>query len=280
MIPVDARQVFWSGLGPSLEEATDVVSLCYHDVYEHSLDDVPAGVDERHYAISLDTLRTHVVLAKNRRAAPLPNRGDGASPPAILFTFDDGWASSAELVAPALEAMGCRGVFFVTSGMIGCKGFIRREQVRNLHAAGHMIASHSHTHPDGLDRSSAETIRREWGTSIAILSELTGSAVTWASVPGGAYSRRVATAAQECGIQRLFTSIPAVVPQTVAGLRTYGRFSVTALTESSDILSWLDIAPLDLFKLRLAWTLRRAASRIGGSAWTYVRKLALRTRQR
>ena len=44
------------------------------------------------------------------------------SKPAVLFTFDDGRASNYAVVAPLLESMGTRGLFFVVPEFIGLTG--------------------------------------------------------------------------------------------------------------------------------------------------------------
>ena len=70
----------------------------------------------------------------------------GGAPPPVAVTFDDGGAS-APLAAEALERRGWRGQFFVTSSRIGTPGFLAGEQLRELDRRGHLIGSHSHSHP-------------------------------------------------------------------------------------------------------------------------------------
>src|SRR2546427_12151373 len=70
----------------------------------------------------------------------------------------------------------------------------------------------------------------EWAKSAAILSELLGEPMRIASVPGGAYSRRVAEAAAVAGITALFTSEPTSRCRQVDGCLVVGRYSVRRWT--------------------------------------------------
>jgi len=144
----------------------------------------------------------------------------------FLITFDDGGVSYHTIVADRLEARGWRGHCFVPTDAIGRRGFLDRAQLRKLDARGHVIGSHSASHPARLSACSLERIRHEWSWSRRLLEDLLGHAVVAASVPGGYYSRRVALAAREAGLQVLFTSEPATGVQDVCGLRILGRFTI------------------------------------------------------
>jgi len=76
-----------------------------------------------------------------REAAPAP-----LARPLISFAFDDGYASAASIVAPALEARGMRGSFYVPSEWIGAEGRLAAADLHALVAAGHEIASHGASH--------------------------------------------------------------------------------------------------------------------------------------
>jgi len=76
------------------------------------------------------------------------------------------------------------------------------EQIRDLHQRGHIIGSHSCSHPKRMSFCSRAELLQEWGRSCEILAGILGAPVTVASVPGGFYSRAVAEAAAEAGIPR------------------------------------------------------------------------------
>lgn len=169
----------------------------------------------------------------------------------LMLTFDDGGVSAIEEIAPRLEARGWRGHFFITTGRIGTPGFLSAAQIRELHARGHAIGSHSHTHPVIMTALPAAEIRREWRTSIARLGDILGKPPRIAAVPGGYTNQLVASLAAEEGIRFLFTSEPRVRLVRVHDAQILGRFTVKASTSAraavalaghskwSQLLQWL-----------------------------------------
>jgi peptidoglycan/xylan/chitin deacetylase (PgdA/CDA1 family) len=65
---------------------------------------------------------------------------------ALSLTYDDGLASHLDIAAPALEARGLRGTFFVTLENIAG----RAADWQQLAARGHELANHTVTHPCDL----------------------------------------------------------------------------------------------------------------------------------
>ena len=126
----------------------------------------------------------------------------------VLITSDDGGLSAATAIAPRLEAYAWRGLFFLTTDRFGVPGFVSEDQVRALWARGHVIGSHTRSHPRRLSSESRATIGAEWRDSVGALSEIVGDQVITASVPNGAFDDEVAQAAADAGIRWLFTSDP------------------------------------------------------------------------
>ena len=71
-------------------------------------------------------------------------------PSSWLITFDDGGVSALQTTADLLEKYGWRGVFFVTTDRIGTPTFLNADHVRELHRRGHVIGSHSCSHPERM----------------------------------------------------------------------------------------------------------------------------------
>jgi peptidoglycan/xylan/chitin deacetylase (PgdA/CDA1 family) len=153
----------------------------------------------------------------------------GAEVP-VFLTFDDGTASGYSCVAGALEEHQWRGHFFITTDWIGLPGYMNREQIRELHDRGHVIGSHSCSHPERMAYLSAGELVREWKDSCAILSDIVGTSIRVASVPGGYYSRKVALAAAKVKIEVLFTSEPTSATAVVEGCLVLGRYCVQRYT--------------------------------------------------
>lgn len=143
-----------------------------------------------------------------------------------LITFDDGGESYYTEAADRLEALGWRGHCFVTTDYIGQRGFLTAEQIRELDARGHVIGSHSATHPARFSALSPTEMRREWSDSRVVLEDLLGRAVTVASVPGGYFSPTVANAAAAAGLRVLFTSEPTRRVSSHDDCTLIGRFTI------------------------------------------------------
>jgi peptidoglycan/xylan/chitin deacetylase (PgdA/CDA1 family) len=141
----------------------------------------------------------------------------------VMLTFDDG-GKSAMQVADHLEERGWRGHFFITTEMIGAPRFVTADDLRDLRRRGHVVGSHSHTHPPVFWRLTEEEMIREWRTSCQALSAILQEPITAASVPCGEMDRRTADTAAQAGIKYLFTSEPTVHPWRQDGIICLGRF--------------------------------------------------------
>jgi hypothetical protein len=142
------------------------------------------------------------------------------------LTFDDGGESFYTIVADRLEAIGRRAYCFISTNYIDAPGFLTREQIRELHVRGHIIGSHTASHPAFMHTCMPAAIADEWRGSIATLEDIVGTSVTVASVPGGCYSKTVAEAADAAGVTTLFTSEPIRSASVVGACRIEGRFTI------------------------------------------------------
>src|SRR5260370_9492018 len=121
----------------------------------------------------------------------------------VLLTFDDGGVSFHHPIADLLESRGWRGHFFVTTDRIGTPGFVTEAQLRELHRRGHIIGSHSCSHPTRMAALTRADMDPEWRQRLTRLSRRSGAAVKAAPVPGGFYSREVGESAAAAGIEAL-----------------------------------------------------------------------------
>lgn len=158
----------------------------------------------------------------------------------VIFTFDDGGESFLTIAAPILEKYGHRGVFFITTQYLGNPGFLTERQVLELYSRGHVLGSHTHTHPVNISKESKKEIEDEWRTSIKILSEIIGQPVHVASIPNGNGSKMVYECARKAGITDIYTSIPTTTQIVSNGLTVWGRYVIhnnTSLTDVNRIVS-------------------------------------------
>src|SRR5262249_54026361 len=167
------------------------VSLLFHDVYAGNVDESGFSSDAANrYKLSLGDFNAQLAsLARVCEEPPILATGLAGSrrERPLLIHFGDGGVSYSTLVAGRLEARGWRGHCFVSTDCIGRRGFVDASQIRELDARGHLIGSHSASHPTRFSACSAERMREEWSRSRKALEDLLGHAVTTASLPGGYY---------------------------------------------------------------------------------------------
>jgi len=147
----------------------------------------------------------------------------------VLLTFDDG-GKSAVAIGNALAARGWKGHFFIVTGLIGSRTFLTAAEIRDLHAGGHVVGSHSDTHPDIFREQPWDRMIEEWRVSRDKLAQLLGVPCRTASVPGGDSSPLVLRSAAAAGLGYLFTSEPVLRPESVGDCWMLGRFMPKAWT--------------------------------------------------
>jgi peptidoglycan/xylan/chitin deacetylase (PgdA/CDA1 family) len=254
-----------------------VIALMYHDIVEGDDYDASgfAGADAALYKLGRAEFEAHLaaIEAAGARPSTVAELGDGrAAARRLLITFDDGGVSAHTHAAGALERRGWRGHFFVTTGRVGTPGFLNREQVVELDRRGHVVGSHSATHPLRMARCTYEEMLREWKTSVAFLSDALGRAVSVASVPGGYYSRRVAEAAAESGVTHLFTSEPTAGLDRVGDCLVIGRYTVQRWTTPRAAAGIASGRLAPRLRQAVLWNAKKATKAVGGGFYLRVRK--------
>jgi peptidoglycan/xylan/chitin deacetylase (PgdA/CDA1 family) len=259
-----------------------VACLLYHDVVENADWDSSGftGPGTAKYKLSRLDFEAHLAaIAKvrdtpSRTAHELANATDGTLP--FLLTFDDGGESASTRIAGLLEKYGWRGHFFVTADQIGRKGFVNPEQIRFLRRQGHVIGSHSFSHPVRMAHCSREELTDEWTRSIEILSDILGEQVDTASVPGGYYSDRVGETAVAAGVRVLFNSEPTTAVHAIGRCLVVGRYNIFRGTPpgvSGDLVSVHSDARSRQW---IYWNFKKIAKRAAGRPYLAARQWLLR----
>ena len=211
------------------------LALMYHDV-------VPVGrsassgfqtVGAEHYKLTVQQFEEHLAAIERTvaRKPVLIDEDDWHT--SFLFTMDDGGSSSLH-VADQLERRGWRGHFFIATNCIGTVGFMSSGELRKLSRRGHVIGSHSCSHPIPMWNCTPERIFSEWRDSRLKLEDVLDKAITCASVPGGAYTRMIAESAARAGYVNLFSSEPTRSVQYVDGCRVIGRYMILHTTPAAE----------------------------------------------
>ena len=227
---------------PALGAAQErIAAFGYHEVTKAPLESGFLRQGAVQFTITPRDFERHLALAASLGVAPVlvTQLGQPAAGRRVLMTFDDG-GKSALYAAEALARRGWRGHFFIITSRIGERTFLDRAEIRELHAAGHVIGSHSDSHPDIFRDLPFPRMIAEWRTSRERLADLLGESCTVAAVPGGHISPAVLRAADSAGLESLFTCDPILLPTMVGRCRVFGRFLVKRSTSPSQMAALLD----------------------------------------
>ncbi len=249
------------------------LAVMYHDVFDERGPDVTGmtGPAAARYKLDRAAFMTHVhaLAAARTRLNDITRLCEHAAPdPPVVLTFDDGGVSAHTLIADMLEEAGWRGHFLVTAGWVGRPTFLCPTQIQDLRRRGHVIGSHSYSHPTRMSSCTPDAVRREWTDSVRLLSDILGEPVRVASLPGGYYARHVAEPLAELGVTSFFTSEPTIRCWDVCGCRVMGRFTVWRHTPVAMIegLAAGRLAPR--LSQAAMWNTRKVAKTLGGQ--TYI----------
>ena len=203
----------------------ELASFDYHEVT-----DDPTGTGfqrpaARAFTLAPAAFRSHLDRIAAAGVTPaLVTALDLAAPGRhVCLTFDDG-GRSALTVGDELRRRGYWGHFFIVTGLIGTRTFLTSSEVRYLSSCGHVVGSHSHTHPDIFRDLPRQRMLEEWRVSVDVLATLLGGPCVAASVPGGDISPAVLQSADAVGLRYLFTCEPQLQPVRVGGCWVLGRF--------------------------------------------------------
>lgn len=245
----------------------------YHDIAPRGQSDTvgfPGPLAAR-YKLEPASFEAHLDAVQDTRLAVGTLAGDQPAP-AVALTFDDGGAS-APLAAEALERRNWRGHFFVTSSRVDTSGFMSTDQLRELSARGHVIGSHSHTHPTYMGRLTREQLDDEWSQSRAQLAEILGAPPRAASVPGGFLSDAVIASAAGAGYEVLFTSEPSARVLQRDRLVVRGRYTIWASTPARVAAAYAEGDRLACGRLWLEWNAKKLAKTVSPAAYQALRRI-------
>jgi peptidoglycan/xylan/chitin deacetylase (PgdA/CDA1 family) len=190
-------------------------ALAFHDV-----------PDPARFAVFLDQLLADYEV--------LPLQAWLTEPPSdrtqLTLTFDDGYESWHESVAPLLDERGLPAVFFVSSGLVGLRGSEAREFARTrLHRTQELtfisardlrdlarhprfeIGGHTVTHADLGKVADPDVAQAEIAGNQAWLEDLVGVPVRWFAYPFGNHANVGSPArsvVEALGMSAAFTLIP------------------------------------------------------------------------
>lgn len=253
-------------------------TLLYHDVIVGGEDESSGfpGAGPARYKLDEHEFEGHLRALSEVRSPPgrLADTWVEGKSPAWLLTFDDG-GSSARRIAETLARYEWQGHFFITVDRIDSPAFVTSEDIRAIAGLGHVIGSHSYSHPERMSHCNWAELQWEWGHSIEILSEIIDEPVVTASVPAGYYSKQVARAAASVGIKALFNSEPTTRVREVDGCLVLGRFTLQRGAPSELAAGIAAHRPLPRLRQFVSWNVKKAAKTVGGETYLRLRRALL-----
>jgi peptidoglycan/xylan/chitin deacetylase (PgdA/CDA1 family) len=158
------------------------------------------------YAVSLGNFREQMNYLK-ASGTPGINVSQMLSSPGtgVALTFDDGCETDLITAAPILKDLGFQATFYLTVAFLGKRGFMSRQQARELGEVGFEIGCHSMTHPYLTDLDDA-SMQIEVAGAKKKLEDVVGDSVVHFSCPGGRWDERVVRTARQARYKSVATS--------------------------------------------------------------------------
>lgn len=251
------------------------IALLYHDVIVGSDYDNSgfAGKGAAVYKLKSEDFKQHIsAISRAIMSTPaLVGQEPQQGKPIFCLTFDDGGISALH-IAEVLAQYGWKGHFFITSDYLGTKKFLSSDNIRVLVKEGHVIGSHSCSHPDPMSACSFEQLVKEWCQSRAKLEDILGSAVVTASLPGGYYSKNITVAASDAGIKFLFTSEPVKTSWKVGNCQVLGRYTIWRGMSPEVAASIASGKKNEQTKQYILWNTKKIAKTLGGNLYLKLRE--------
>jgi peptidoglycan/xylan/chitin deacetylase (PgdA/CDA1 family) len=250
------------------------IALEYHDIVDDDRWESSGfrGAAANSYKLNVDRFGAHL-RAVQQLGVHIKNdirESDGTPETVVVWTFDDGGHGYHARAADLLEDIGWRGHLFMTTAQIGKPGFLSTHELRDLYARGHVVGSHSHSHPARMADLSAASMHEEWRASVLELEDTLGAPVQTGSVPGGFYAPEVARAASASGLRHLFTSEPVIRTHVVASCIVYGRFTLRQHHDAGYAAKLVSRASARWNQWAF-WNAKKIAKSLGGNTYANIR---------
>lgn len=237
----------------------DKMYVMYHDIIiNHDHHSGFSNPEAYKYKVNVDDFKSHLEIYRK-------------STNEIILTFDDG-GNSCFKISPLLERFDLKGHFFITTSCIGKPGFLTEFEIIDLHKRGHIIGTHSHTHPKLMKKLSLIELENEWKTSIEKLQNIINDKIEYASIPGGSFSSKMTSTFKKLGIKTVFTSVPTLEINMIDNVTIIGRYTILGNTRLSDIKDLIKSYSIVRIKQAIAWYLMDLLKVVLGPIYLNLRK--------
>lgn len=185
--------------------ARGTVCLMYHEIELQGRPLCDSDPGYARYAVSIENFRRQMSFLQSSgmpgiSISQLLSRKSG-----VALTFDDGCETDLISATPLLKELGFNATFYITVGFLEKRGFMSKQQARELAHSGMEIGCHSITHPYLTDLTE-DGLKHEVADAKKELEDIIGAPVLHYSCPGGRWDERVIRVAREAGYESLATS--------------------------------------------------------------------------
>jgi len=123
--------------------------LLYHHIVEYQGSEAEYTVDLKDFTAQMQLLKDwgYKTVTVSELAEVIRN-GGYLPPRPVVITFDDGSISVFQNAYPIMQQLGFRGTLYIISYKIGGDTTMTTDMLKQMHASGWEIGSHSQTHAD------------------------------------------------------------------------------------------------------------------------------------
>lgn len=125
----------------------------------------------------------------------------------IILSFDDSYDDFYTKAYPELQKRNMKAITYVITNNLNTAGYLTTDQIREMHAYGIEIASHTLTHAD-LPKLKDDELQKEIADSKIFLEKLINEEVLSFAYPFGKYNLRVRKAVEDAGYKYATTTNP------------------------------------------------------------------------
>ncbi len=201
-----------------------VLTILFHEVVDNPTDSGFQRKSALPFKHGIHEFKKNIdIIFKNSEVITTVDRLEASNKSNLtLLAFDDGGKSNL-LSADYLDTQQLKGHFFIATSLIGDPYFMTEDEILRLDRQGHIIGSHSHTHPNVFKSLSYNEMMEEWSKSKSILEKLLKHPVDYCSIPGGDANPDAYQSAVACGYKYIFDSEPILKLRSLEGAFIFGR---------------------------------------------------------
>jgi peptidoglycan/xylan/chitin deacetylase (PgdA/CDA1 family) len=192
-----------------------------------------------------------------------------------MLTFDDGGVSAYNETADLIESYNWCGHFFIVTDFIGLPGYLTKAHVRELRQRGHVIGSHTCSHPYPISRLPLKSQRAEWCDSLDKLTDILGEKVNSGAFPGGDFSVQAAIEASKAGVRYLFTLEPTNNTWMIEDCVLIGRYLMRRNTSPAKAAALASGKMFHRWSRWLTWNAKKVPKHIAGKYYDQLKVLVV-----